>query len=273
MGHNLASYLLASDMDGTLIPLESGAEWEREIAGFNALVQAHPELLLAYVTGRHLQLAREGTRRHGLPEPDVYVCDVGTSVYRRLGDRWVRDEDYRRLLQNSWAGRTGGDIGVLLSDISGLTPQEKEKQGEFKQSYYLAADQAESMVALVRERLAGQGVAANLIYSVDPLTGEGLLDILPERAAKDHAVAYLRQSLPVSHHNLVYAGDSGNDLAAFVCGCNAIVVRNTAEPVKEQVRRIADQRRIGGRIYFARSPYVKGVVEGCFHFKLFQRNV
>ena len=50
--------LLASDLDGTLIPLERNAQRLREVAEFVDAVDQSVNLILAYVTGRHLSLAR-----------------------------------------------------------------------------------------------------------------------------------------------------------------------------------------------------------------------
>ena len=45
--------LLASDLDGTLIPLERDAPRLREVAELVAAIEAAEDLRLAYVTGRH----------------------------------------------------------------------------------------------------------------------------------------------------------------------------------------------------------------------------
>ena len=262
--------LLASDMDGTVIPLEEGEERQAEIRRFRELIAAHPQVALAYVTGRHLELGLAGVAAHRLPEPDIFVCDVGTTVYVRGRDGWRRDEAYRQELQQSWGGHTGPDIAPWLAGIAGLAAQEAEKQSEFKQSYYLDRGRdSGACLAAIRDRLAVQGLAANVVYSVDPLSRIGLVDVLPPMAAKDHALAYLWRHLGVARERVVYAGDSGNDLLAFASGFNAIVVANTAEPVKEEVRRQAAAKGIEGHIFFAAGRYVQGVMEGCRYFGIF----
>lgn len=262
--------LLASDMDGTVIPLEEGEERQAEIRRFGHLLAAHPEVALAYVTGRHLELGLTGVAVHGLPIPDLFVCDVGTTIYRRAGDQWQRDEAYRQELAASWGGQRGQDIGRLLGGMHGLVAQEAEKQGEFKQSYYLDRDRdTTATLAAIRGRLSDHGLTANVIYSVDSIKNIGLVDVLPPIAAKDHALAYLWRRLNLARARVVYAGDSGNDLLAFVSGFNAIIVANTAEPVKSEVRRQAVAKGIEAHTFFAAGRFVQGVMEGCFHFKLF----
>ncbi|MCF6291268.1 MAG: HAD family hydrolase [Desulfobacterales bacterium] len=262
--------LLASDMDGTVIPLDDQPKRASEIERFTRLLQRHENVGLAYVTGRHLQLALAGVERYRLPRPDILVCDVGTSIYFYRENRWQPDQGFRAELKKSWHGLTGRDIGRLLVDIPLLTVQEPERQKEFKQSYYLArTEEQRRVIDGIRERLAESGVKANIIYSVDSGKNIGLVDVLPESAAKDYALGYLRQVLGLARERVVYAGDSGNDLPAFVSGFNAIVVNNTAEPVKAEARRLARQKGIEARIFFASADFVNGVMEGCFHFQLF----
>ena len=264
--------LLACDMDGTVIPLETGEERDGEIREFHRLLAKHENVVLAYVTGRHLELGLAGVVQYSLPMPDIFVCDVGTTIYVRSHGVWGVDQQYRHELLRSWQGLTGADIGPLLETLSVLTAQEEEKQQEFKQSYYVSRDVNHGEVMrLIVDRLAGSGVRANVIYSVDGKKDIGLVDVLPEAAAKDSALVYLRKKLGLEKDRVVYGGDSGNDLQAFVSGFNAIVVNNTPKAVKEEVRRQAREKGIEERIYFAGAMYVQGVMEGCFHFNMFRR--
>jgi sucrose-6F-phosphate phosphohydrolase len=263
--------LLACDMDGTVIPLETGEERNLEIREFHRLLARHENVVPAYVTGRHLELGLAGVEQYGLPMPDIFVCDVGTAIYGRSRGDWVVDEQYRHELLQSWQGLTGADIGAMLDTISVLSAQEEEKQKEFKQSYYVSREvDYREIISLIRDRLAGSDVRANVIYSVDSKKDVGLVDVLPEAAAKDSALVYLWEKLGLKKDRIVYAGDSGNDLHAFVSGFNAIVVNNTPEAVKEEVRRQTREKGIEERVYFATTKYVQGVMEGCFYFKIFR---
>jgi len=263
--------LLACDMDGTVIPLETGDERDREIREFRLLLAKHKNIVAAYVTGRHLELGLAGVEQYQLPMPDIFVCDVGTSIHLRGAGKWVVDQEYRQELLQSWNGCTNRDIGMMLTTVPGLCAQEEEKQGEFKRSYYVSRDKDHrEIVRLIHERLTSKGVGAQVIYSVDSKKDIGLVDVLPAIAAKDAALAYLWKKLGLEKDRIVYAGDSGNDLLAFVSGFYAIVVNNTPEAVKAEVRRQMREKGIEARIFFAPSNYVQGVMEGCFHFSIFQ---
>jgi len=263
--------LLACDMDGTVIPLETGKARDAEIREFHRLLSLHENVVLAYVTGRHLELGLAGVELYRLPVPEIFVCDVGTSIHVRGQDDWIVDEQYRSELLHSWQGLIGADIGAMLDSVSFLDAQEEERQTEFKQSYYVARDiDHRRVVRLIHDRLASRSVRANVIYSVDSKKDIGLVDVLPEAAAKDSALVYLWKKLGLEKDSIVYGGDSGNDLQAFVSGFSAVVVNNTPEPVKHEVRRQSREKGIEQRIYFATARYVQGVIEGCYHFNLFR---
>lgn len=271
-------YLLAADLDGTVIPLEETAKRRDEVAELARAIFRSREgvgseeerLILAYVTGRHRKLALEGIEKFGLPEPDLLVCDVGTSVYLRGDGSFEPDPDYRALVREAFGGASGERIRGLLAGIPGLEPQEPEKQAEFKLSYYLpAGDASRTALAAVRRRLEEARAIVNLVWSHDSTSGRGLLDILPAGVAKDFAVRYLHDRTGVDEDHLVYAGDSGNDRAAMLTGYRVIVVANAPAELKAELREEAARAGIGERLYFARSPYAAGVLEGCRHFGLF----
>ena len=266
-----AEYLLASDMDGTVIPLDDGAERSGEITEFRSLIDRHKDVALAYVTGRHLELGLKGIKEFNLPLPEIFVCDVGTTIYWKKETAYQLDQGFRKGLKESWKGRTGEEIADLICAIPGLTEQETERQTEFKQSYYIPVDaETDRVVQSIQDRLADEKIEANIIYSVDTKKNIGLLDLLPKAAAKGSALEYLWNRLGILKDNVVYAGDSGNDLDAFASGFNAIVVNNTPNDVKDEVRKQIRLRNIEDRVFFANSKYVKGVIEGCFHFSLFR---
>lgn len=265
----MLKFLLASDMDGTLIPLDRRPGRRTALARFRAAMQAHEEISLAYVTGRHLHLALRGIREYGLPPPRRMVCDVGTSVFVRRGRTWTVDQAYRRIMKILMGGAGGADVADVLDDVEHIAPQEDMNQAEFKRSYYV--EPGVNNVALcrrIKSRLARRGIRANLVYSFDAKKNTGLLDVLPAGVAKDTALTYLQKKLHLPPENIVYAGDSGNDLLAFLSGYQAIVVRNTPETVTRVLRQAMKKKKLEERIYFASRKYTAGVLEGCRHFGL-----
>jgi HAD superfamily hydrolase (TIGR01484 family) len=252
-------------LDGTLIPLECNAQRLGEVAAFVGAVDGSVNLMLAYVTGRHLSLARDGVAEVGLPSPDWFVCDVGTSVYRRNDGGFEPDEGYREAMRTAFGGLSGADLRAVIGAVEGLELQEEEKQGEFKVSYYTLG-RPEPYVETVQSRLDAANAKVNVVASHDPVTDRGLLDLLPAGIAKDYAVRYLHDHSGVDEQHLVYAGDSGNDRAAMLTGYRVIVVGNADEELKKDLGIEAVAQGIADKIYFAEHPYAKGVLEGLRHF-------
>ncbi|WP_206199287.1 HAD family hydrolase [Parasulfuritortus cantonensis] len=76
--------LIATDLDRTLIPNGAAPESPGARALF-ARVAARPDVVLAYVTGRHRALVEAAIAEYGLPVPDYLIGDVGSTVYRVEG--------------------------------------------------------------------------------------------------------------------------------------------------------------------------------------------
>jgi len=259
--------LLASDLDGTIIPLEVGPERDAEVAEFRKAVEGAEDLILAYVTGRGLGLARKGMRQFNLPLPDYLVCDVGTSVYHQVSGEFQEDPEYARRMRDALGGLDFGHVREYLRPVDHLLLQPEERQTEFKLSYHLPheADHAE-IVELVRGHLEELGGRVQAVYSVGAPSGRGLLDLLPMGAAKDFAVHYLQEVTGVDDAHLVYAGDSGNDLAVMLAGFKAVVVANAGPDLRDGLKERLEDEALAARIHFSSHRYSKGVLDGCRHF-------
>lgn len=259
--------LLASDMDGTVIPLESGSRWEADVAELRRAVEVQPNLLLAYVTGRDFALAQRGIAQFGLPRPHLLVCDVGSSLYHATPDGFQPDRAYADRMEEILGGLTVEDIKERLVPDSRIRLQPEERQTPFKVSYYISpGDDHQVILSKVRRRLKALPGKVQIVYSVRARDGMGLMDILPAGVAKDFALHFLHDHTGVEEDCLVFAGDSGNDLEAMLAGFKVIVVGNAPVDLKEELRRRAGEEGIRDRLYFADASYAGGVLEGCRHF-------
>lgn len=256
--------MLASDLDGTLIAPDSpaGSSATRVLS---AAVESG-RLLVAYVTGRHLALALEGIAEASLPPPGWLVCDVGTTVFTAGDNGFLADPGYRRMMLDELGGASIADLSRAVSGLAELTPQPPARQAEFKRSYFFDSADAGRIEAAVRERLGSPERRLRVVASRDPVTGRGLLDLLPANSGKRRALEYLTALGGFATDRVVFAGDSGNDLDALLSGHPAIVVGNASLEFKTEVRRQAEAR--GVPVYFAGAPFAAGVVEGCRHFGL-----
>ena len=179
---NAIHHLLASDMDGTVIPLDDHPQRPEEIARFAADLDRQKDLALAYATGRDLQRVLKGIAEWKLPTPDWLICDVGTSLYQRnsKGD-WILNADYRAEMKKQFGGHTADDVAETLQ---GYPEQDASRQTEFKHSYvFPVEDNPEKLLPEIRQKLCNAGIKVELVYSVDVYSGEAFLDILPRGVA------------------------------------------------------------------------------------------
>jgi sucrose-6F-phosphate phosphohydrolase len=269
-----ARYLVCTDLDRTLVPNGPAPESPEAAARF-ARLAADGRVTLAYVSGRHRTLVEAAMRDHDLPVPDYVIGDVGTTLYR-VGPRrlWRLEHDWEHRIARDWSGHIATDLLPMLAGVDGLRAQEPEKQNRFKLSFYLdPANWNDALAASLRRRLAAAHIRARLIWSIDDLTGEGLLDILPRSASKRHAIEALMAIGGFARENTVFCGDSGNDLEVLVSPIPAVLVANA----RPEVRRAAVERAAAdgqsAQLYVAQGGYRGmngnyrgGMLEGIVHF-------
>ncbi|KAA6185149.1 HAD-IIB family hydrolase [Thiohalocapsa marina] len=265
--------LICTDLDRTLLPNGSQPESPAARPRFAALA-AHPEVCVAYVTGRHRALVQEAIEAYGIPVPDFLIGDVGTSIYRISDGDLQPWPDWGTHIAHSWAGQGPDSLARLLQGVDGLLLQEPQKQGPWKLSYYTAEDwERETLLPQIDERLRAEGIAASLIWSLDEHTGTGLLDVLPERASKHLAIEFLMQREGFAHAGTVCCGDSGNDLAMLTGPLQAVLVANATTDVRADAQALADAAGLSHLLYQAQGDfhdmngyYAAGILEGVAHY-------
>ncbi len=157
-----------------------------------------------------------------------------------------------------------------LSDLNALRLQEEEKQGPFKLSFYADANILEELTAEIERRLAAHNAPYSLIASVDPFNGDGLIDLLPQGVSKAYALDWWSDYANYPRQSVVFAGDSGNDVAALTAGFRAIVVANADRKVARAVyEQLKTKSGSAGSLYLAKTPATSGVLEGCRWFEMF----
>jgi hypothetical protein len=265
--------LLATDLDRTLLPNGDLPESANARPRFRRFV-SRPEVTLVYVSGRHRELVEQAMAEFDLPQPDFVIGDVGASLYRLRDHDWFPDEAWRRTLAPDWAGCRPADLAGALAGVGELRLQEPEKQGPYKLSYYAAAlADPVSLLAAVRQRLATTGAHCNLIWSIDETTATGLLDVLPARASKLHALEFLREQLGIPLERTLFAGDSGNDMEVLESAVPAVLVANAQDSVRATAQARAAAAGHSAALYLARGNltglngnYSAGILEGVMHF-------
>ena len=265
--------LLCTDLDRTLIPNGEAPEDPQARELFARLCQ-HPAVTLAYVTGRDHHLVLDALNHYRLPQPDYALTDVGSTMFRIDSGSWQQLPVWNHHLEARWPEGTAVRIRVLVSSLTGPQLQEEAKQNRFKVSYYVSlALEHREIMHQIRRLLEQEGIAANLIWSIDEMADIGLLDILPDRADKRQAIKFLQQHLGYGDDELVFAGDSGNDLQVINSDIPAILVANAAPEIKQAAREWARQHDLMDVLYIAEGNllamngnYSAGIIEGVCHF-------
>lgn len=266
--------ILATDLDRTLLP---NGRWPQDpgaIDLFNALTEQHG-VCVVYVTGRSLSLTEAAIKEFAVRHPHVLISDVGTAIRRFNGDDWEADtgwDAHIRRMSPRWDAEA---VRQALRGIDGLVEQEREHCGPFKQSYYVDHARRDSILEAVDQSVKGHFDEV-IIYSFDSESGDGLLDVLPQSATKQTALEYLSEALGVAKTEVVFCGDSGNDVYPLTAGFRGVLVRNADEQLVAGVKRALEDNS-DVVVYFAAGGfkglngyYTGGVIEGAYHYGLFE---
>lgn len=266
--------LLCTDMDRTIIPNGVQPETPGVREWFKRLCEDE-RIELVYVTGRDINLVKEAIADYALPEPDYAITDVGTVIYQVRGGAWQSLAQWQELIAQDWHDYHHADLVHALAEVTELELQEQEKQNRFKLSYYLDLKwDARRVLGQMQRTCDALGVAVNIIWSIDAGAGVGLVDVLPQRASKVRGIRFLGEQLKHIEDEILFAGDSGNDLDVLESSIPAVLVANGAKDVRktalERSRRNGHEQRLFMAGESAWPPgngnYCSGVLQGVAHF-------
>ena len=265
--------ILATDLDRTLLPNGSWEPDDRAIPLFNELTNQN-DVLVVYVTGRNLQLTEKAIEQYGVRYPDVLCGDVGTSIRKYVNGQWRFDDGWIVRVERASPRWDAAQVRDRVAGIEGLREQEPEHLNPFKQSYYVDHGKRDEVLAEVDRRVKGRFDEV-IVYSYDSQDGKGLLDFLPDSATKQTALEYVADEFGAAKEEVVFCGDSGNDIFPLTAGFSGVLVRNADEQLVENVKKAMDENP-ALRVYFAKGGfralngyYTSGVIEGAYHYGLF----
>jgi hypothetical protein len=272
MNTKTTCYLICTDLDRTLLP--NGDQPESPAARtLFATVMARPDVKLAYVSGRHVQLIEEAIAEFALPQPDFIIADVGTSLYRRQEQTWLLDPAWQHFLAHAWIDDSDVTMRQQLGEPPDFKWQDPCCQSRFKLSLFGPITAGQQAQSYLHDRLQSLQIAAQLIYSIDEQSQTGLLDIIPARAGKRAAVEFLAAQEQIDHAHILCAGDSGNDLDMLTGPQPAVLVANATDSVRQTARQLADQSGTQALLYCAQGQfrgmngyYAAGILEGIAHY-------
>lgn len=302
MNTMLSPRALATDLDGTFIPLRGDREAEQALEQMQYQL-ADGDLPLLFVTGRHLEFVLEAIVEDGLPPPDWILCDVGTSLYERIpltkqtrrtepaprqstpestASEHVTAERDRTIgalaagyrPSDAFAARMDDIVGEIdmervrreIGNLPGLRLQEAFKQKRHKLSYYVQADALGDLHLAVEIYLAKNSLPYDVISSRDPFNGGGLVDVLPRGVSKAFALNWWCHEQGYRNDEIVFCGDSGNDYAALVAGYRSVVVANAERELAARVYQAHAEQGWTDRLLLASKTSTAGVLEGLRWF-------
>jgi hypothetical protein len=265
--------LLTTDLDRTLLPNGLQQESPGARSAFTSLVK-NRHVCLVYVTGRSLELTEKAIKEYTIPVPDILIADVGSTLYHRDMKSWQRNQEWDRLLSRDWHQVDSNGLANLLHNIPGLRLQENDRLTRFKLSYYVqdGAD-IEGITDSITTLFARKKIKASLIWSHDEMANQELLDILPACADKYQALQFLRQHLKYELNEMLFSGDSGNDLEVLASDIPAVLVANARQEVVKKAKAMAAEAGNSAELYIANGGYqgmngyyAAGILEGVNHY-------
>lgn len=263
--------ILATDIDRTLVP-DGNAPYDGSLPRLLQKVQEN-NIILVYVSGRNCALLKQALTEYSIPVPDYFIGSVGTEIYKKEGEDLREYTLWQQELQRT---NPDWDRNALISRIGekdGLSLQEDAVQNEYKISFYVdMPDRQADYVKYVSDKLTSLHMKATILSSIDVERQKGLIDVVPENATKLGAMEFLRQELGVQKSDMIYAGDSGNDILVLASCYKGILVKNAPDNVKKEVMEKRSAGQCPNTIYIAEGKngfngnYSSGILEGLEHF-------
>lgn len=235
--------ILATDLDGTLVGNPEG------LSRLKQVLAGHQERWhLVYATGRTLMQARRLQAEEGLPEPDVWVTEVGASItYRDHG----ADAGWRDRMARHWNRDAVERLAALWPE---LVHQPVEAFGPFKVPFRIRPDEAARVLPQLERQLREAGTPALLVYS-----SARDLDIVPAAAGKAAAMKHLMARFDVGLCDVLTCGDSANDRDMLCLGGPAVAVGNAHDELVGS--------DLPDTVLRARGWCADGILEALMHYR------
>ncbi|MFI8481104.1 glucosylglycerol-phosphate synthase [Pseudomonas sp. NPDC078700] len=183
--------LLATDLDGTFL----AGDPEDRLSLYQTIA-AHPEIKLAYVTGRSLEAVLPLLADPTLPHPDYIIADVGATMVH--GDSLQPIQPLQNAVDARWPGES-----QVASAIEGFNLERQDVPQVRRCSYFCTPEQA----AAPELQAAADALGCDLLYSA-----ARYLDFLPKGVNKGSSLEALAEWLELDSDQVLAAGDTLNDL-------------------------------------------------------------
>lgn len=230
--------LLATDLDGTFL----AGDPEDRLSLYQTIA-AHPEIKLAYVTGRSLEAVLPLLADPTLPQPDYIIADVGATLVH--GDSLQPIQPLQSLVDAHWPGES-----QVASAIESFGLERQDVPQARRCSYFCTPEQAANPAL----REAAEQLGCDLLYSA-----ELYLDFLPRGVNKGSSLKALADWLELNHDQVLAAGDTLNDLSMLSASFHGVCVGQSEGALLEATRHHS-------RTLHANRPGCGGILEAFAHF-------
>ncbi|WP_161866677.1 glucosylglycerol-phosphate synthase [Pseudomonas yangonensis] len=230
--------LLATDLDGTFL----AGDPEDRLSLYQTIA-AHPEIKLAYVTGRSLEAVLPLLADPTLPQPDYIIADVGATLVH--GDTLQPIQPLQSVVDARWPGET-----QVASAIEPFGLERQDVPQARRCSYFCTPEQA----ANPQLRKVADELGCDLLYSA-----ELYLDFLPKGVNKGSSLHALADWLELDHDQVLAAGDTLNDLSMLSASFHGVCVGQSEAALLEATRSHS-------RTLHASRPGCGGILEAFAHF-------
>ncbi|SDP90797.1 glucosylglycerol-phosphate synthase [Ectopseudomonas guguanensis] len=230
--------LLATDLDGTFL----AGDPEDRLSLYQTIA-AHPEIKLAYVTGRSLEAVLPLLADPTLPQPDFIIADVGATLVH--GDSLQPIQPLQSVVDARWPGET-----QVASAIEPFGLERQDVPQARRCSYFCTPEQA----ANPQLRKVADELGCDLLYSA-----ELYLDFLPKGVNKGSSLQALADWLELDHAQVLAAGDTLNDLSMLSASFHGVCVGQSESALLEATANHS-------RTLHASRPGCGGILEAFAHF-------
>ncbi|MFV3384580.1 glucosylglycerol-phosphate synthase [Pseudomonas sp. NY15364] len=230
--------LLATDLDGTFL----AGDPEDRLSLYQTIA-AHPEIKLAYVTGRSLEAVLPLLADPTLPQPDYIIADVGATLVH--GDSLQPIQPLQSVVDARWPGESQVASAI---ELFGLERQDVPQARRC--SYFCTPEQAANPAL----REIADELGCDLLYSA-----ELYLDFLPKGVNKGSSLQALADWLELSHDQVLAAGDTLNDLSMLSSSFHGVCVGESETALLEATNHHS-------RTLHAERPGCGGILEAFAHF-------